>query len=142
MPPTDEITARRAAEWDALREGAALEPVGTFPETEQRLLRLMAEFQRRQRERPDLVVKPWVSHGDEGAGEPGVGFVVEYCPGGAEWAELRIRHDRAVAEGPAGFGEAELCLRDGWRFDGGVVRGPELMANHLLRLAGRTLGEG
>jgi hypothetical protein len=118
---------------------AATRPPTAFPPAEQRLLRLMAEFRRRQRERPDLVVRPWLSHGEEGAGEAAVGFVVEYCPGGVETAELRVRHDRATVEGPGGTRAAAMCLRDGWVFEGADVRGPELLANHLLRLAGTTL---
>lgn len=110
-----------------------------FLPSEQRLLRLMAEFRRRQRERPDLVVRPWLSHDEPGSGAMGIGFVIEYCPDGVSCAELRIRHDRAVVEGPEGAREAVLCLRGGWVFEGTDVRGPELMANHLLRLAAATL---
>ena len=113
--------------------------IGVFPPPEQRLLRLMGEFRRRQRERPDMVVRPWLSHTDTGTDEPGIGFVVEYCPCGVACAELRVRWDRAVAEGPAGAQEATLCLRGGWIFNDSDVRSPELMANHLLRLAERTL---
>lgn len=125
-----------------VREDVTPGPIGIFPAAEQRLLRLMAEFRRRQRERPDLVVRPWLSHGQEHGAGPSIGFVLEYCPGGDAWAEVRVRHDRAVAEGPAGTREAGLDLRDGWLFEGADVRGPELMANHLLRLAGRALAAG
>ena len=130
---------RPDGEIEGLRNGGGPGVVGAFPAAEQRLLRLMAEFRRRQRERPDMVVRPWLSHVAEGAADPGIGFVVEYCPRGGDIAELRVRHDRVVAEGPAGSAEASLSLRTGWRFDGAEVRGPELMANHLLRLAERTL---
>ncbi|MBW3554195.1 MAG: hypothetical protein KY466_11820 [Gemmatimonadetes bacterium] len=131
---------RPDAEIQGLRDGGAPGVVGVFPPPEQRLLRLMAEFRRRQRERPDMVVRPWLSQVPDDSPDPGIGFVVEYCPRGGDIAELRVRHDRAVAEGPAGSGEASLCLVADWRFDGADVRGPELMVNHLLRLAERTLG--
>lgn len=113
---------------------------GAFAPAEQRLLRLMGEFRRRQWERPNLVVRPWLSEAREAPEEPGVGFVIEYCPRGDASAELRVRWNRAVAEGPAGAREAAICLATGWRYDGADVRGPELMANHLLRLAEATLG--
>lgn len=141
---TSEKDARPDGSEIAIAPGA--QPPDAFPPAEQRLLRLMAEFRRRQRERPDLVVRPWLSHDEEGAeagaGEPAVGFVVEYCPGGVETAELRVRHDGAVAEGPAGTRAAKLDLRAGWVFEGAGVRGPELMANHLLRLTSATLHGG
>ena len=135
-----EVPAPRSdAEIEGLRSAGAAGAVGVFPPQEQRLLRLMAEFRRRQRERPDMVVRPWLSDVPESSPDPGIGFVVGYCPDGGEIAELRVRHDRAVVEGPAGSGSATLCLQSGWRFDGADVRGPELMVNHLLRLAERTL---
>ena len=137
--PTTEQNGPAAPPEESPTTAAASDPQTAFPPAEQRLLRLMAEFRRRQRGRPDLVVRPWLSHGDPAGAEPGVGFVVEYCPEGRAAAELRVRHDRAVAEGPAGLREAALCLRTGWRYEGADVRGPELMANHLLRLAGATL---
>lgn len=131
---------------DGLDRGSVPEQAGwPDPETpaffpaEQRLLRLLAEFRRRQRERPDMVVRPWWAPVPDGSPDPSVGFVVEYCPEGHTSAELRVRADRATAQGPAGARDATMCLRDGWVFDGRDVRGPELMANHLLRLASWSL---
>lgn len=141
MPITEEHPAAASPEEDPTPSDPRDRP-GAFPPPEQRLLRLMAEFRRRQRERPDLVVRPWLSHGDAAASGPAVGFVVEYCPRGRAAAELRVRHDRAVADGPAGTLEVALCLCAGWRYEGADVRGPELMANHLLRLAERVLEAG
>lgn len=115
------------------------ESATAFPPVEQRLLRLMGEFRRRQRMRPDLVVRPWWTPVDADAETPGVGFVVEYCPEGGASAELRIRADRAVVDTPHGSAEARLSLEDGWHFEGEQVAGPELLANHLLRLASRIL---
>lgn len=110
-----------------------------FPPAEQRLLRLMAEFRRRQRTRPDLVVRPWWSPVAAESEHPGVGFVVEYCPDGGASAELRVRADRATVDAPGGSTHAVLALEDGWCFEGEDVRSPELLANHLLRLASRIL---
>lgn len=110
-----------------------------FDPSEQRLLRLMGEFRRRQRARPDLVVRPWWSPVPADSGEPGVGFIVEYCPEGGASAELRVRGNRATVDAPGGSTEAVLSLQEGWFFEGEDVRGPELMANHLLRLASRIL---
>ena len=139
--PTSESRAPRAedeAVVDASSSGARdAAGTGAFPPAEQRLLRLMAEFRRRQRERPDLVVRPWFSGAAADSG--GIGFVVEYCPRGSPCAEIRIRHDRALAQGPAGQADAVLGLEKGWLFDDADVRGPELMANHLIRLAETTL---
>lgn len=110
---------------------------------EERLTRLMKEFSRRQRERPDLVVRPWWSprHADADGARRAVGFVVEYCPHGVESAEMAVRADRVRVEGPGGLREAPLDLRSGWRIGGEDVRCPELMANHLLSMADRLLGE-
>lgn len=111
-----------------------------------RFLSLLNEFRRRQRERPDLVVRPWWTSGDgEGAGdgESGVvaGFVVEYCPRGVESVELAVRRDRVRVEGRGELRESSLDLGAGWLLDGADVRCPELMANHLLAMADRLLGE-
>lgn len=108
-----------------------------------RLNRLMKEFIRRQRERPDLVVRPWWSSDD--AGPDGTrradGFVVEYCPRGVESAEMAVRPDRVRVEGPSGLREAPLDLAGGWRIAGDDVGCAELMVNHLLAMADRVLGE-
>ncbi|HSH44271.1 MAG TPA: hypothetical protein VK966_00310 [Longimicrobiales bacterium] len=114
-------------------------PQSTFPPAEQRLLRLMAEFRRRQRARPDLVVRPWWSPVAAESEHPGVGFVVEYCPDGGASAELRVRSHCATVDGPGGSTHAVLALEAGWCFEGEDVGSPELLANHLLRLAGRIL---
>lgn len=108
---------------------------------ERRLTRLMKEFSRRQRERPDLVVRPWWSSRDAGGGRRAVGFVVEYCPHGVESAEMAVRPDRVRVEGPCGLREAPLELDNGWWIAGEDVGCPELLANHLLSIADRLLGE-
>jgi hypothetical protein len=105
-----------------------------------RLMALIDEFRRRQRVRPDLAVRPWWSPGADGA--PGrLGFVVEYCPAGRESAELVVRCGRVTVEGPRGVLEAVLDLESGWVLDGVDAGSPETLANHLLRLADRTLAE-
>lgn len=119
-----------------------------------RLTGLMEEFRRRQRERPDMVVRPWWASGPPvGSGEaveaaPGrtgrrsaVGFVVEYCPAGVESVEIAVRRDRVRLEGPAGVRQATLELAAGWELEGVDVGCPELLANHLLSMADRLLGE-
>lgn len=107
---------------------------------EERVIELMREFQRRQQRRPDLAVRPWWSAG--GAGAAGrVGFVVEYCPGGRESAELVVRGCRLRVEGPTGVLEAVLDLSGGWLLDGLDTGSPETLANYLLRLADRVLEE-
>ncbi len=112
---------------------------------EERLTLLMEEFQRRQAERPELVVRPWWisgSRGDDGDAPRRItGFVVEYCPRGVESAELAIRPDRVRVEGPRGLREAPLDLEAGWRLAGRDVSCPRLMTNHLLSMADRLLGE-
>lgn len=110
--------------------------------SEDRLTRLMQEFRRRQRERPDLVVRPWWTT-SEVFPEMGrtTGFVVEYCPRGVESAELAVRRDRVRVEGPGGLRELPLDLSEGWLLGGEEVTCPELMANHLLAVADRLLGE-
>lgn len=111
--------------------------------SEPRLTRLMQEFRRRQRERPDLVVRPWWTTSEHVAdeGQRMTGFVVEYCPRGVESAELAVRHDRVRVEGPGGLRELTLDLSEGWRLGDQEVTCPELMANHLLAVADRLLGE-
>lgn len=109
---------------------------------EKRLVVLIEEFGRRQRMRPDLVVRPWWSQGPPEPGRPRVGFVVEYCPDGQRSAELRVRGTRVTVEGPGGSAEALLRLDgDRWELDGRDAGCPETLANHLLRLADRALGE-
>jgi hypothetical protein len=114
-------------------------------EGDERLVRLMEEFQRRQSERPELVVRPWWTSGgagdEEGASRRITGFVVEYCPRGVESAELAIRPNRVRVEGPGGLREAPLDLETGWRLAGQDVSCPRLMTNHLLSMADRLLGE-
>jgi hypothetical protein len=105
-----------------------------------RLVALIEEFRRRQRIRPDLAVRPWWSPGTDGA--PGrLGCVVEYCPEGRESAEVVVRCGRVTVEGPRGLLEAVLDLESGWVLDGVDAGSPETLANHLLRLADRTLAE-
>lgn len=113
-----------------------LEPRGA----RDRLRRLMEEFRRRQRECPDLVVRPWWVADGTGS-RAAVGFVVEYCPRGVESAELAIRRDRVRVEGPGGVREARLELETGWLLDGEDRHSPETVANHLLSMADRLLEE-
>jgi hypothetical protein len=111
-----------------------------MPGPARRLMGLIEEFRRRQRVRPDLAVRPWWSPGADGA--PGrLGFVVEYCPEGRESAEVVVRHGRVTVEGPRGVLESVLDLESGWVLDGADAGSPETLANHLLRLADRTLAE-
>jgi hypothetical protein len=112
---------------------------GELPPAEGRLIRLMEEFRRRQRQRPDLVVRPWWTPPGEDGTTARVGFVVEYCPGGRESAELVVRGDRVTVDGPRGAREAPLDLAAGWGLDGTDTRSPETLANHLLRLADGVL---
>jgi hypothetical protein len=102
----------------------------------------MTEFVRRQRECPNLVVKPWFGAAGptgrssrRGAG----GFVVEYCPGGVESVELAVGAGRVRAEGPGGVREARLDLSEGWLLEGHDRACPVTLANHLLRLADQLL---
>lgn len=113
---------------------------------ESRLIRLMEEFRERQRESPELVVRPWWSPeagagAGRRAGRGAVGFVVEYCPRGVESAEVAVRRNRVRVEGPGGVREAMLDLGSGWLLDGADVRCPELLVNHLLGMADRLLIE-
>lgn len=105
-----------------------------------RLVALLEEFRRRQRMRPDLVVRPWWSPGGEGAPDR-MGFVVEYCPDGRSSVELAVRVGRVTVDGPGGALEAALDLSAGWVFDGAETGSPETLANHLIRLADRALGQ-
>jgi hypothetical protein len=131
--------------WMEGNEGADVEGVGwgepaRMPGPARRLMGLIEEFRRRQRVRPDLAVRPWWSPGADGA--PGrLGFVVEYCPEGRESAEVVVRAGRVTVEGPRGVLEAALDLESGWVLDGVDAGSPETLANHLLRLADRTLAE-
>lgn len=112
----------------------------SLPPDERRLVELMEEFRRRQRRRPDLVVRPWWTAGEDGL-RGRVGFMVEYCPTGSASAEVAVRLERVTVEGPSGATEAALELASGWFLDGSDTKSPETLANHLLRLADRTLGE-
>lgn len=110
----------------------------------ERMMELMHEFRRRQRSRPDLVVRPWwapaaESNGGRGAGPGAVGFVVEYCPRGVVSAELAVRLDRVRVEGPGGALHGTLDLEEGWRLDGEDRVCPETLANYLLRMADEVL---
>jgi hypothetical protein len=107
---------------------------------EWRVIELMEEFRRRQQRRPDVAVRPWWTRG-EAVGAERVGFVVEYCPGGRESAELVVRGCRVTVEGPGGVVEAGLDLARGWLLDGLDTGSPETLANHLVRLADRLLEE-
>jgi hypothetical protein len=130
------------AEWRSGGPGPAWAArIGGEPTVaEGRVIELMEEFQRRQQRRPDLAVRPWWRRGEEGV--PGrVGFVVEYCPGGRDSAELVVRGCRLTVEGPAGVLEARMDLAQGWLLEGVETGSPETLANHLLRLADRLLEE-
>lgn len=110
----------------------------------ERVMELMEEFRRRQRNRPDLVVRPWWAQDEESNGSrqggPGaVGFVVEYCPGGVASAELAVRSDRVRVEGPGGTLDGKLDLKEGWHLDGEDRVCPETLANYLLRMADQVL---
>ena len=114
----------------------------TLAPAEEGLVRLMEEFRRRQRRRPDLVVKPWWTPSPPEPGRERLGFVVEYCPNGRQSAELVVRAGRVTVDGPAGALEASLELAgDRWALDGRDAGCPETLTNYLLRLADRTLGE-
>ena len=107
------------------------------------IIRLMEEFRRRQRRRPDLVVRPWWTPPRDIQGHPRVGFVVEYCPDGRDSAELLVRADRVTVDGPTGALDAALELGGGsWGIDGRDAACPETLANYLLRMADRVLQEG
>jgi hypothetical protein len=117
------------------------ERIGGEPSVaERRVIQLMEEFQRRQQRRPDLAVRPWWTPAAQG-GAGRVGFVVEYCPGGRESAELVVRGCRLTVEGPGGVVETRMDLARGWMLDGVDTGSPETLANHLLRLADQVLAE-
>jgi hypothetical protein len=121
-------------------EGVGWGEPGRMRGPARRLVALIEEFRRRQRIRPDLAVRPWWSPGADGV--PGrLGCVVEYCPEGGESAEVVVRCGRVTVEGPKGHLEAVLDLESGWVLDGVDAGSPETLANHLLRLADRTLAE-
>lgn len=93
-----------------------------------------------------MVVRPWwAPGGPESVGRTGrrsaVGFIVEYCPHGIDSVELAVRRDRVRLEGPGGMRQATLDLTQGWHLEGDDVGCPELLANHLLSMADRLLGE-
>lgn len=139
-PGTEEGSDRREAGKEA---EARSRPPGSESD---RLQSLLEEFRRRQRQRPDLAVRPWwTSGGGESGGGEGsrivAGFVVEYCPRGVDSVEIAVRPDRVRVEGSGGLRESSLDLGAGWYLDGADVRCPELMANHLLSMADRLLGE-
>jgi hypothetical protein len=116
-------------------------PDGSAPlPSDERLIRLMTEFRRRQQRCPNLVVRPWWTTSGDGE-RLRVGFVVEYCPHGRESAELVVRQGRVTVDGPAATCDATLDLVDRWELDGVDTRSPETLANHLLRLADGVLGE-
>jgi hypothetical protein len=124
---------RLSVAWDAR--------IGGVPSTaERRIMELLEEFRRRQQRRPDLAVRPWWTRGEDG-GPPRVGFVVEYCPGGRESAEMVIRGCRVTVEGPGDVLEASLDLVGGWLLEDVDAGCPETLANYLLRLADRVLDE-
>ncbi len=106
---------------------------------EQRLLDLIEELLRRQRRRPDMVVRPWWTPTSGVDDVSRVGFVLEYCPGGVVSVELAVRGDRVTVDGPGGASEVPLRLSECWEIDGVDAGSPEILANHLLRLADRAL---
>jgi hypothetical protein len=111
-----------------------------FPARERRLIRLIEEFRARQRRCPNLAVRSWFTPSDDG--QPArLGCVIEYCPDGQRSVEVAVRHDRVTVEGPAGALEAPLDLTDGWVLDGRDTGSPETLANYLIRMADRALGE-
>ena len=126
------------------RSGSGKQGFSTHEDStaEERLAALMEEFRRRQRERPDLAVRPWWT-AEEGEASPRriTGFVVEYCPRGVDSAEVAVRAGRARVEGPRGVREVRLDLARGFRLDGEELECPELVANHLLSMADRTLDD-
>jgi hypothetical protein len=128
-------------DWAEGLVGAERPESGVLPPADQRLIRLIQEFRRRQRRCPDLVVRPWWTQPGAGGATPRLGFVMEYCPGGRASAELVVRADRVTVEGPRGAQESRLNLKDGWELDGTDTGSPETLANHLLRLADRLLEE-
>ena len=136
--------------------GAAVPSAGRDGAAGERLILLMEEFRRRERRRPELVVRPWWVPGSPGdaprpskGGSPSfrslcpplgaVGFIVEYCPGGVESAELAVRVDRVRVEGASGVVEGRLDLRTGWVLDGADRQCAETLANHLLGMADGVL---
>lgn len=115
--------------------GHALSP------SEERLIELVEEFRSRQRRRPNLVVRPWWTPPEAEGLPPRIGFVVEYCPGGRESVEILVRESRVTVDGPKGVREADLDLSRGWELEGRETGSPETLANYLIRLADRALGE-
>jgi hypothetical protein len=106
----------------------------------QRLTELMEEFRHRERQRPDLVVRPWWTT-DAWGNRLSQGFVVEYCPTGGESAEIVVRGTRVTVDGPGGVTETRLDLDRGWVLGGLDTRSPQTLMNHLLRLADASFGE-
>ena len=115
----------------------------TLDPPERRILDIIEEFRRRQRRRPDLVVRPWWTPPGRAQpdGPPRIGFVLEYCPGGRETVELRLSRAGVVVEGPGGRREATVDLEDGWRLGGMDTGSPEILVNRLFQLADAVLGE-
>jgi hypothetical protein len=106
---------------------------------ERRMAELVEEFRRRQRQRPDLAVRPWWSTGGVAGGGRRTGFVLDYCPAGSRSVEVVVRAKRVTVEGPAGVRDHVLDLEAGWVLDGADTGSPETLANHLIRLADRAL---
>lgn len=111
-----------------------------FTVPERRLIRLLEAFQERERRCPNLVVRSWFTPSEEGM-PARVGFVIEYCPDGHTSVELAVRQDRVTVDGPARAVEARLDLTDGWVLGDRDTGSPETLANYLLRMADRVLGE-
>jgi hypothetical protein len=122
-----------------VRDEVGLEP-SRFSVPERRLIRLIEEFRERERRCPNLVVRSWFTPSDEGM-PARVGCVIEYCPDGRKSVEVAVRQDRVTVDGPASALEAVLDLTEGWVLDGRDTRSPETLANYLLRMADRALGE-
>jgi hypothetical protein len=111
-----------------------------FSVPERRLIRLIEEFRERERRCPNLVVRSWFTPSDEGM-PARVGCVIEYCPDGRRSVEVAVRQGRVTVDGPATALEAPLDLTDGWVLDGRDTGSPETLANYLIRMADRALGE-
>jgi hypothetical protein len=114
---------------------------GLLSPSEQRMAGLIEEFRRRQRRRPDLVVRPWWTPPGTDGFPLRLGFVMEYCPGGRDSVELAARDGRVTVEGPVGARDVVLDLGAGWVLGGVDAGSPEILANLLLRLADRALEE-
>jgi hypothetical protein len=128
----------KGAELGAWADGGS--PGGGVAPATRRLTELMEEFRHRERQRPDLVVRPWWATGPAGD-RLSQGFVVEYCPAGRESAEIVVRGSRVTVDGPGGVTETRLDLDQGWVLGGLDTRSPQTLLNHLLRLADAVLGE-